>query len=395
MKRVRRAFTLVEMMVTVAVIVTLMAITFKLMTAGDANSRRTLTVERLQRLENCLSGYYAAFGSYPPVHCGAVRDIYAKCDDTGAQMMPIVHNENIWGWSNLGVGDEWTAWTQVRAVCRAQPIGCRFPYDASLGLDAEVADLSKILKEKLTQKRYAARVAALSPEQKANLEAGFDAGTTSNINRFNGSGALVFSFGLMSYLLPRYMVMISGEASLYETFEQWTSQNAREVDPMTGRELDWGTFASKIKGFPSEQAKEDWVKLIPSQGVCARWISNLEKTCDFKRGNAGGRSHIMGIDISNGGGGDLFVDNFEIEIFHPKAGSHENQYVLDGITLKDGWGQEYYYYSPAPYQSYVAWSSGANCRTFPPWIPRDTLPNAAAKRCAGLWAGDDITTLSH
>ena len=63
----RRAFTLVELMIVIAVIVSLMAITFRIMnTVGDTEAR-TITITRMQRLENALSGFHAAFGCYPPV----------------------------------------------------------------------------------------------------------------------------------------------------------------------------------------------------------------------------------------------------------------------------------------------------------------------------------------
>ena len=63
----RKAFTLVEMLIVVVVLVTLMTITFRLGAINTTSSYRNTTISRLQRLENCLSGYYAAFGCYPNV----------------------------------------------------------------------------------------------------------------------------------------------------------------------------------------------------------------------------------------------------------------------------------------------------------------------------------------
>ena len=58
----KRAFTLVELLIVIAVLVSLMAITFRITNVvGDAESR-TMTITRMQRLENCLSGFHAAFG---------------------------------------------------------------------------------------------------------------------------------------------------------------------------------------------------------------------------------------------------------------------------------------------------------------------------------------------
>jgi prepilin-type N-terminal cleavage/methylation domain-containing protein len=70
----KKGFSLVEMLIVVTVLVTLMAITFRLRAIGGSSSHRNTTVSRLQRLENCLSGYYAAFGTYPPVKLHGSRN---------------------------------------------------------------------------------------------------------------------------------------------------------------------------------------------------------------------------------------------------------------------------------------------------------------------------------
>ena len=63
------------------VIVTLMAIVFRLAGTGGESTARAKTLARLQKLSNALSGYYAAFGSYPPVPLqGRSRDIYTEVD---------------------------------------------------------------------------------------------------------------------------------------------------------------------------------------------------------------------------------------------------------------------------------------------------------------------------
>ena len=75
----KRAFTLIEMLIVVAVMVTLMSMVFRLTSIGGSATARNVTVSRLQRLENCLSGYYAAFGTYPPVKLHGTRDINYRC----------------------------------------------------------------------------------------------------------------------------------------------------------------------------------------------------------------------------------------------------------------------------------------------------------------------------
>ena len=76
------------------------------------------------------------------------------------------------------------------------------------------------------------------------------------------------------------------------------------------------------------------------------------------------------------------------------ADSGSNLYLLDGITMRDGWGRDFYYYSPPPYQSYTVWSSGPNGSTFPPWVDRSAL-QGDANRCIGYWVRDDIVNISH
>ena len=391
MKYAHKAFTLVEMMVTVAVIVTLMSIVIKLTGVSQSTSRRVATAERLQRVSNCLSGYYAAFGSYPPVKSTAIRDIYAAVDSYGSQRRPIVRNENIWG-----SGQEAEAWAQVQPVCRAQAMACGFPYHQ--GREDLVREISEDMKKKIGDPKYKDIIAGIDPIQLEKLKAGFDIGVTRNIGRFSDSDATIYTFGLMSFLVPRYMVMLNaGDASLFDgstakpISDQWNANNDLHsvFNGMTGETFaNWSSFYARIKSDGT-----DWLKYIPSQGVCSRWIINLEKICDWGIGNGGGLSYVLGVDLW-GSGGELFKENWYIDIHQPRQGSTQNQFVLDKLTVRDGWGNEFYYYSPAPYQSYVLWSAGANGRTFPPWIPVKTLPSAA-HTTVGSWVADDITALSH
>ena len=63
----RSAFTLIEMMVVVALIGILIGGVFRLLSAAGEGAKRGETIDRMQRIENALSGFYAAYGSYPPV----------------------------------------------------------------------------------------------------------------------------------------------------------------------------------------------------------------------------------------------------------------------------------------------------------------------------------------
>ena len=121
-------------------------------------------------------------------------------------------------------------------------------------------------------------------------------------------------------------------------------------------------------------------------------MPNLEGICRCNH-----KITLFGVDIQSGDGSDLNSENLNIEVFSPyNSGgeSYKDQYVLDGVTLLDGWWREFYYYSPAPYQTYVLWSAGPNGRTFPPWISKEKL-SSQANRCVSLWTNDDIIHLSN
>ena len=82
-----------------------------------------------------------------------------------------------------------------------------------------------------------------------------------------------------------------------------------------------------------------------------------------------------------------------MEIYRP-GGESGGQYMLDYVTVHDGWGNDFYYYSPAPYQRYTLWSAGANRRTFPVWTSREKLPSQANELIA-KWVKDDIMAMSN
>ncbi|MFA6633287.1 MAG: type II secretion system protein, partial [Kiritimatiellia bacterium] len=79
----RAAFTLIEMMVVVALIGILVGGVFRLLSAAGENARRAETIERLQRVENAISGFYAKYGTYPPVPRHGSPDPFSKEDADG------------------------------------------------------------------------------------------------------------------------------------------------------------------------------------------------------------------------------------------------------------------------------------------------------------------------
>ena len=114
----KKGFTLIELLVVTVVIVALMAVIFRLTgIAGSASETKT-TVYRMQCLENCLSGYYAAFGSYPPVPLqNASRNIFRK---TSGEVQSDDPNDS-WG-----EGEDLHS-ESVEAACRAQPVRASYP----------------------------------------------------------------------------------------------------------------------------------------------------------------------------------------------------------------------------------------------------------------------------
>ena len=396
----KRGFTLVEIMVVITVLVILMSIVFRLSNIGADTEKRTRTVVRLQRLENCLSGYHAAFGSYPPVKLHGTRDIYRRVGTHG--MQSDERNEGIWNWSQIGEQNEQNAWRQVRAACRAQPIDCRYPFPE--GYSRMVDVISEEMKRRAESGEDAFKAYFEDENTRRRLTAGFDDGTTRNVNRhakhkgdLDWDNIQLFKFGLMSFLLPRYLVMMNGDRVFFTEYAQWTGNNDMPSDPFTGKSYNELGGYEELKRNASSLQRSDTARVssIPSQAVCARWMPNLEHMCHCNH-----EYTLFGVDLKSnvwGEEGELNVDNVNLEIFSPAdsdSNSTANQYVLDGITVRDGWLNEIYYYSPAPYQTYRLWSSGPNGRTFPPWISRRDL-NKKAQECVSLWTHDDLENLRH
>lgn len=395
----KRGFTLVEMLIVVVVLVTLMTMTFRLSSIGSNSSARNKTINRMQRLENCLSGYYAAYGSYPPVKLHGSRNIYLAVNDVGIQDEDGQENKDLWGWyqpsggHGIGSEQECKAWNQVKAACKSQPLAFRFPFPNLPVWDQYIQAVSDELKKR------AEDATNISEARKHVLQMGF-----SNLKNFGAldSGASdwrevqIFQFGLMSYLLPRYMVGMNGEQTLFaDNYRQWTANNVTAYDPFTDEKRSWANVYEWAQEVTKENPDRDKLMRIanmPSQAVTARWMPNLEQTvsCNYD-------FRLFGVDVKDPDSSlqELRPDNLEIEVYSTSgSGTGGTYYVLDGVTVMDGWGNEFYYYSPPPHQSYTLWSSGPNGRTFPPWISRKTL-DGSANRCVGAWVADDIVKMSN
>ena len=405
----KKAFTLIELIIVIAVLVTLMGLVFRLGNAGGESWRKTLTVTRLQKLENCLSGYNAAYGSYPPVKLHGSRDVYFAVDAHGIQRDE--RNESIWNWNPetfakwLESGEsryyqlaEAAAWEQVKAACKAQPVDCRFPFPK--GYATAVEAVSRQMANYANSGKEHFKKYWENPAVKARLSSGFDDGITNNPGRHNANknkkdwkNIQLFKFGLMSYLLPRYLVMMQCDNDSIFDFAQWTGNNTMPSDPFTGRSFSSQGGWDKIGELSRSTRRTDLAKVanMPSQAICARWMPNLKGMC-----TANYSYSLFGVDIRDEvwPSGELSGDNPYLDIFSPSGDSTSSQYILDGVSVVDGWGHAFYYYSPAPYQRYTLWSAGSNNRTFPPWISRKAL-SSAANKCVGVWTKDDIVHLSN
>ena len=131
---------------------------------------------------------------------------------------------------------------------------------------------------------------------------------------------------------------------------------------------------------------------LTSQSVCARWMPNFEGII------SGGRT-FFGVKTADGDRPYLSVskDSY-ISLHSPKgysgSGSGGSLYLLDGMTIRDGWGNEFFYYSEPPFQSYQLWSAGPDGRTFPVWYDRGKLGSSELK-IVKEWTDDDISGLNN
>lgn len=386
----RGAFTLIEMLIVVVILATLMSITFKLMSVGDDSSRRVTTVMRIQKLENCLSGYLSAFGSYPPVKLHGSQDISYAVGGHGIQ----TYQKKEISWSKDSKSQN-EAWEQIQAACKAQPVACRYPFPNDW--DDAIVALSEDIK-KLVQDGEG-EFASLTDARKTVLMQGFDS-LANNPGRFGGRDKTdsdwrdiqIFQFGLMSFLLPRYLFMMTGPDHFFNGtgVAQWTGSNTLPCDPFMGNQYNsWKTVKDDSM---KDTDTDDFIAIanIPSQTACARWMPNLAGMCACNHNYS-----FFGTSIRT----DTALNvSPQIEIFSPDEESSNGtsgQYILDEITVEDGWRRPIYYYSPPPYQSYTIWSGGPNAKTFPPWVSLKDISNQTALEIIASWTIDDILHMNN
>lgn len=434
----KKAFTLLELLVVVVIMVSLMTMIYRLTGISGGVNNIADTVSRMQRLENALSGYMAAFGSYPPVKVHGYQDIYRACTQNGEYYgEPDKAFNRKWGgypWKDIIM--------QVTMACKAQPVRMDFPYESDQG--AHVIETSDNIIEKLNSGVYDDDIAQAKKELGEGLVAqylqsalaGFDIGNpwgrftaaskdpnvapgTRLCDMEDWNDIKLFRFGLLAFLLPRYLIMmgcacgenIEGDNPM--TFAQWTANNALPArywldgTPYT----DWKEFLNDLGGENGTDKSKRWrIEMIPSQAVCQRWIQNLAGDMVM------GRQRVLyGVEIGNGMSTLLierWMDVYD-QAFSPGqsgTGVIGDQYVLDNYTITDGFGNDFYYFSQPPYTSYRLWSGGPGGAayqdkegagaTFPPWMSLDDLqdediPAETQRKVAAAWMADDVVHLSH
>ena len=140
----------------------------------------------------------------------------------------------------------------------------------------------------------------------------------------------------------------------------------------------------------------------PSQAVCARWIQALDGIVSGGRTFYGVNTLLNHDDThdyhyhetGSSLGGDPWMMSGIYAPGKASQNSFNNQYILDGMTVRDGWGMDLFYYSPPPYQSYRLWSAGPNQKTIPPWVDLSSGSMSQYRTTAAEWMADDIVGLS-
>jgi len=333
-------FTLIELMIVIAIIGILVGTTFKLMGVAAEAKARAVTIARMERLQNALSGYYAAYGMYPAV------PFYGNPDPSGA------------GQTGESDGQSISAGTQAsaQAAARAQPVG--FEYPTPTWMDDKIPLIffpSSVISVNTA-------IGSLSP-------------TDGSWDKYKG-----FKFGLMSFLLPRVQLVghpsQGANAPLQDVYQraQWMANNISSRVP--------GSSNADLQALLQSLEKQ---RLLENE-ACIRWLPCFEGILRSfaddvvlrdKDNNIIASVHVNG---DNGGGNRLAIRQM---LGGP-------QVALAYSTIADGWGNELFYYSPPPYQSFKVWSAGPDGLTYPPWIP--STDSTYKTLNAQNWTKDDIVS---
>jgi type II secretory pathway pseudopilin PulG len=329
----------------VAIIAILIGGVFQLMSTVGSMNQKAVTQARMQRIQNAISGFYAEYGYYPPV------PQYTSPDPWGANLK----NDFDQPIQNLSTEDGFAQACSYAAA--SQPVAFEFP--PVTGLDPYI------------NKTY----------QQWNIQSpnSLLGSTADTITQDEWSKIKLFKFGLLSFLLPRVEVVgFTGAGTANQSLEPDThfyeSRQWKKNNPVSN-------VSSTRKALEAQQ-------IIENRAV-ARWLPNLEGVVMHGR-------NILGIDTreSNTAGDEGGYRVAEVKdskgtITDMLSYEHNGKYVLQFMSLRDGWGKELYYYSAPPYQSYRLWSAGKDGKTFPPWIPLNSL-SSQERTWVSDWLKDDI-----
>jgi len=212
----RDAFTLIEMMVVVALIGILIGGVFRLLSAAGESAKRAETIERLQRVENAISGFYATYGTYPPVPRHGSPDPFAK-EDANGNTTPVTA----------------LAAENANRAAGCQPVPFEFP----------------------SAKAYDAFIAANFPPgvYSANINP-----SAFSADEPEWPKVKLFKYGLLSFLLPRYDAIGEFRPGAEDTNLQPASDFFRYNQ--------WKNF-NKSERLNQIQTEAD---------ACARWLPNLK-----------------------------------------------------------------------------------------------------------------------
>jgi len=325
--RKRSAFTLIEMMVVVAIIGILIAGVFRLVSAAGENAKRAKTIAVIQRVQNALSGFYAEYGTYPPVAQHSSPDPYVEANAESGK-------------------EEKTSQLKSENACRAaraQPVAFEFPNPKSM--DDYINMLYKD-----------------QGIMSVNQQLGQVAAT---LTKYQWQDVKIFKFGMLSFLLPRVELM--GGADLADGNDSDNTPNMKFFNSLQWQKNNTGT----LKAIRERENR-----------AVSRWLPNLEKTLY-------GGMIVMGVNLSEDTTDETPDPTFFGSGQYPNGSSGGNKYVLQGMTIHDGWGRELYYFSAPPYQSYRIWSAGQNGITFPPWISQEAL-STKDRETVNAWVEDDL-----
>lgn len=348
----RAGFTMIELMVVLAVIGILVMGMFRLMDVVRLSNEKSATIAAIQRLKNALSGYYALHGCYPPV-----KNVYAPLDPLDPDIAEYADQ-------SLDVGSPEALAT---FAARAQPVAFGFPnYKMEADSINKLMSFHSISAVALTER---------SPDQRQ---------TQWRDNK-------LFKFGLLSFLLPR-IEMLSFRRSGAVADVDWN--NSVPLEFYTTAQWADSNPGAPLRGSSDEEIIAYLKKQMSAENdACAKWLPNFENTlaCRLSQKKVLGIKLRKDIDsddvVQTTGSGTTFR---VFKIYRGSGGS----FIMVETSCCDEWGVELFYYSEPPYQSYRIWSSGPDKTTFPPWLDTAQYRNGKFQKCRE-WMADDIVAFDR